>query len=104
MVRNIKFDRQDSWYLPDRTDNSHDNDENLFELIEGKTEPIDEANMLFAQTIVIERDLDLQVIRRVRPSLYHYLGILGGLMVILWLLGLCMTRCLTLNAYEDHMV
>lgn len=37
-IKNTKFDRQDSWWNPDRTMNSYDCNESLFELSEGRTE------------------------------------------------------------------
>lgn len=53
---------------------------------------------------MVERDLDLTLMRRVGPSLYSLLGILGGLIVLIWLVGSLLVSCLTVGAYEDHMV
>ena len=54
--------------------------------------------------IVIERNLNVKVFRRLGPSIYSLLAYIGGLIVIFWLLGYLLVSCLTLNAYEDHMV
>lgn len=44
------------------------------------------------------------MLRRQRPSVYALVGTFGGTIVVLYLLGYCMVGCLTVNAYEDHMV
>ena len=46
----------------------------------------------------------MKVFRRLGPSIYNLLAYIGGLIVIFWLLGYLLVSCLTLNAYEDHMV
>ena len=46
----------------------------------------------------------MKVFRRQGPSLYSLLGYIGGLIVIFWLLGYLLVACLTVNAFEDHMV
>ena len=56
------------------------------------------------QMIVIERDLDLVLLKRNQPSVYAMAGTLGGVAVVLYLLGACLVSCLTIGAYEDHVV
>ena len=102
-LRNTKFDKQDNIWQPDRSQNSYDCNERLFEFIEQPnrlTYPDDAAT----QQIIFERDLDLTMLRRVGPSFYTMVGTVGGLLVVLFLVGQILVSCLTINAYEDHLV
>ena len=38
------------------------------------------------------------------PSLYSLIGYIGGMILILWIVGYLIASCLTINAYEDHLV
>ena len=54
---------------------------------------------------MLERDLDLSLIRRSRKtSVYAVAGAVGGTIVVLYILGYLLVDCLTTNAYEDHMI
>lgn len=54
--------------------------------------------------VVLERDLDLILLKRSRSSVYAITGNVGGIAVMLYLLGYCIVSCLTTGAYEDHLV
>jgi len=59
----------------------------------------------FYQTIVLEKDLDLQVAQQRRQtSVYAMVGTMGGLVVVFYLIGYCLVGCLAGNAYEDNMI
>ena len=38
------------------------------------------------------------------PSIYSLAAYIGGLIVIFYIMGYLLVSCLTINAYEDHMV
>ena len=42
--------------------------------------------------------------RRQKPSVYALIGTFGGSIVVLYLLGYLLVGCLTIRAFEDHMV
>ena len=115
MVKNGLFDKRDDWFIPDRTLDFNGSDTlfdlnaiPLFELKEERTEPvyetIDGDDYPILQQITIERDLGVTLYKRQNPSLYILIGYIGGIIVILWILGYLIVSCLTVNAYEDHMV
>ena len=106
-IKNSLFDKRDEWFMPDRTLGEEDTD-TLFQLKVERTEPVDEIldakfNSIRKQ-ITIERDLDVTLYKRQYPSLYSLISYIGGMIVILYILGYLIVSCLTLNAYEDHMV
>ena len=105
-LKNSLFDTRDDWFQPDRTMNE-DSSLTLFEFEEMKTQQAQESitdALIIQQAIVIERDLNLRVYRRLGPSIYSLAAYIGGLIVIFWILGYLLVSCLTINAYEDHMV
>ena len=76
----------------------------MFEVQEVRTEQVNEASDRIQQQIVLERDLNVKVFRRMGPSIYSLAAYIGGLIVIFYILGYLLVSCLTINAYEDHMV
>ena len=63
-----------------------------------------ENDHLMAAQVVLSRNLDLTMVRRSSPSVFQVASFMGGLLVALWLIGYCLVSCLTMTAYEDHMV
>ena len=53
---------------------------------------------------VFERNLDLTINRIQGPAYYKLIAYMGGLMVVIWLIGYILEPCLTVNAYEEHIL
>lgn len=86
--------------------NSEGEKQILFEFSEGNSDELlnDDNSPTVWQEVVFERSLSLGVYRREAPSIYRLAANIGGLIVVLWLVGYVVSSCLTVNAYEDHVV
>ena len=54
--------------------------------------------------MVFERSLDKVVYRRQARGFLSLLGFVGGVILVLWLIGYCIVKAVTIGSYEDQMV
>ena len=104
LLKNSELACNSEWFNPDRT--QPQDREQMFKFKVGSSQSL----LGFSSTerdiamVTFERDLQKKVYSRTGPSMFTLAGIMGGLLVILYLIGYCLNACLTINAYEDHMV